>query len=662
MTEEPKIGVFICHCGSNIAGVVDPKVLAEYAKGLPNVIHSEDYKFMCSDPGQDLIKKAIKEKGLTRIIVAACSPRMHEPTFRRVCNEAGLNQFLFEQANIREHCTWVNMREPEKALIIAKDNIRIAVAKANNLEALIAKKVSIKPTALILGGGIAGISAALDIADSGYQVIMVEKNPSIGGKMSQLDKTFPTMDCSACILTPKMVDCFQHPNIELHTYTELEDVSGFVGNFQVKLRKKARHVDLEKCTGCGECAQHCPVIAPNEFDLGMSPRKACYIPFPQAVPLVYTIDDDYCIKCGICARKEVCEPEAINLDEKDKIIEKEVGTIIVASGYEVFDPSVALEQYGFGRYENVITGLQMERLLSSFGPTEGKVKRPSDLKDPEKVLFIQCVGSRNQQEGCNPYCSRVCCMYSTKHARQYKEKHPEVQLYISYMDIRAFGKGYEEFYERAQREYNVNYIRGRIAEIYEVPETKNLIVRGEDTFLRRPFELEVDMIVLAVGLVPSPELGKIVRILNLSQGTDGFLLEAHPKLRPVDTLTDGIFVAGAVQGPKDIPDTVAQAKGAASGAISLMARGEIEIEPYFAVVNEALCSGCRTCELLCPFGAIEMLQCGTGLRAWINDALCKGCGTCVAACPAGAIKQNHFSDQQIYAQIIAALEEIGGEE
>ena len=650
--DEIKIGVYVCHCGSNINGVIPCEKLAQFAKNLPNVVEYKDYKFMCSDPGQQLIKDDLAEGKVNRVVVAACSPRMHEPTFRTAIKEAEKNPFLFEQANIREHCTWVNMREPEKAFELAKDILKIAVGKCNNLEPLDVKRYPITPTALIIGGGISGISSALDLADAGYKTYLVEKLPSIGGKMSQLDKTFPTMDCSACILTPKMVQASRHPNIELLTYSEVEEVSGFVGNFKVKVRKKSRFVNAETCTGCGDCAEICPVTAPNYFDLGMSPRKAAFIPFPQAVPLVYTIDKDVCIECGLCVK--ACEKESIDLNMPDDIIELDIGTIIVTAGFETY-AAQQLAQYGWGRYENVLTGLQMERLLSSFGPTEGKVKRPSDLKEPKKVLFIQCVGSRNLQPGSNPYCSRVCCMYSTKHARQYKEKHPEAELWISYMDIRAFGKGYEEFYENAQREYGVNYLRGRIAEIREDPETKNLIVRGEDTFIGRPVEIEVDMVVLAVGLVPSPDLPNIIRLLNLSSSADGFLLEAHPKLRPVDTLTDGIFVGGTVQGPKDIPDSVAQAKGAASSAIALMGQGEVEIEPYFAVVNEQLCCGCRTCVELCPYGAISMKGVGISQVSTINDALCKGCGTCVAACPSSAIQQLHFKDKQIYAQIKAAL-------
>ncbi len=648
--EKPKIGVYVCHCGVNIAGVVPIEDLINYAKTLPDVVVAREYKFFCSDTGQKMIKEDIQAGLINRVVVAACSPRMHEPTFRITCKEAGLNQFLFEQANIREHSTWVHMKDPEGAFDIAKDHLRLAVKKAGELKPLDVQKVKIRPSCLIIGGGIAGMNAALDIATEGFKVYLVEKTPTIGGHMAQLDKTFPTMDCSACILTPRMVDISRNKNIELLTYSEVVEVTGYVGNFNVKIKKKPHYVDQEKCTGCGACIDYCPVVVGNEFDLGLATRKAIYIPFPQAVPAQYTIDMDHCIKCGICARPNVCEPEAIVYDDEPEFIDVEIGTIIVATGWDLYDPT-ELKQYGYGRYPNVITGLQMERLLSSFGPVLGKPVRPSDLKDPHSIAFLQCVGSRNFREGGNKYCSRVCCMYATKQARQYKEKHPDADIFIFYMDIRAFGKGYEEFYESAARNYGINYVRGRIAEVCE-DQDHNIIIRAEDTLLQETIEQKVDLFVLSCGLEPRADSDLITQLLRIQKSSDGFFLEAHPKLRPVDTLTEGIFIAGVAQGPKDIPDAVAQAKGAASSAAVLMAKGEVEVEPFFAVVDPTRCSACGMCVENCAYGAISLVEDRRfGLVASVNQALCKGCGACSGNCRCSAIDIIGFTGEQLYSMI-----------
>jgi heterodisulfide reductase subunit A len=652
--ERAKIGVYVCHCGVNIGGVVSVPDLVEYAKTMPNVEVGREYKFFCSDVGQKMIKEDIEAGLVNRVVVAACSPRMHEPTFRIACREAGLNQFLFEMANIREHSTWVHMKDPDGAYETAKDHIRMAINKSRELVPLDIQKVSVEPSCLIIGGGITGMNAALDIATTGYKVYLVERTPTIGGHMAQLDKTFPTMDCSSCILTPKMSEVNRNKNIELLTYSEVVEVSGYVGNFEATILKKPHYVDKDKCTACGICVDSCPITVGNEFEIGLGTRKAIYVPFPQAVPGEYTIDMENCIKCGICARKSVCEPEAIKFDDEPEYIKVKVGTIIVATGWDSYDPT-ELKQYGYGRYPNVITGLQMERMLSSFGPLTGKPVRPSDLKEPHSIAFLQCVGSRNFREGGNKYCSRVCCMYATKQARQYKEKHPEADIYIFYMDIRAFGKGYEEFYESAAENYGINYIRGRIAEVSEDKE-HNIIIRSEDTLLQQPIEMSVDLFVLSTGLEPRADAEMITQLLRIQRSSDGFFLEAHPKLRPVDTLTEGIFIAGVAQGPKDIPDSVGQAKGAAASAIRLMAQGEVEIEPYFAIIRPERCIGCGMCVDNCAYGAIELIDDRRfGKIASVNEALCKGCGACSGNCRCAAIDVKGFSGEQIYSIITGRI-------
>ncbi|HOM05111.1 MAG TPA: CoB--CoM heterodisulfide reductase iron-sulfur subunit A family protein [Candidatus Kapabacteria bacterium] len=654
-----RIGVFVCHCGENISSTVDCAKVAEIASNYPGVVYSIDYKYMCSDPGQNLIKEAIQKHKLTGVVVAACSPRMHEPTFRKATAEAGLNPYLCEMANLREHCSWVHYRE-DTTTEKAAELVRVLVEKVKHNEELYPIKVPITKTALVIGGGIGGIQAALDIANSGHKVIMVEKNPSIGGKMAQLSETFPTLDCSQCILTPRMVEVAQHPNITLYTYAEIESVDGFIGNFKVTIRQKAKSVDHKACTGCGLCIEKCPIKKiPDEFNAGLGNRAAIYVPFPQAVPNKPVIDRNNCTyflkgKCGLC--KKVCPADAIHYEQEDELIKVDVGAIVAATGFDI-KHSDFFPEYGYGKYPDVIDGLQFERLASASGPTLGVLKRPSDGKEPESIVFIACAGSRDPAKGI-PYCSKICCMYTAKHAMLFKHKNHHGKATVFYMDIRAGGKMYDEFVRRAIEEDDVNYIRGRVSRIYE--KNGKLIVCGVDTLLNsRPVEIEADMVVLATAAIANSDSEELAQKLHISYDPYHFFSEAHPKLRPVETNTAGIMLAGACQAPKDIPDTVSQASGTAAKVVALFSQDELTREPLIAYVNNNTCVGCFLCQSVCPYLAIEKEEIrrrdGTLVKtvAKINPGLCQGCGTCVALCRSKSIDIHGYTNRQIYAEVSA---------
>jgi len=652
--EEIRIGVYVCHCGKNIAGSVDCEEVTKYAATLPFVKLAKHNLYTCSDPGQETIRKDIIEHNLNRVVVASCTPRLHEPTFRRTVEEAGLNKYLFEMANIREHCSWVHLYEPEKATEKAKDLVRMAVARVTLLEPQEEAVVPVAKKALVIGGGVAGIQAALDLADTGYQVYLVEKSPSIGGKMAQIDKTFPTMDCSICILAPKMSDVGKHPNIELLTNSEVIEVAGYIGNFKVKVKKKPRYVTKD-CTICGDCVDACPIEVPNEFETGLTWRKSIYIPFAQSVPAQYLIDEKSCIglEDNTCAKcKEVCGPAAIDFTDKGEEIEFDVGTIIVATGLDVFDP-VSLTKYGYLRFPNIVTSMEFERLINAGGPTGGRLVRPSDLNIPKSVAFIQCIGSRSEQNG-NPYCSNVCCMNTIKDALLIKEHWPDVRIYVFYIDIRSFGKGFEDLYRRAKEEGSI-FIRGLPAEIIEDRKSNNLLLIGENTLENKKYKVDVEMVVLSVGLRPRDDSSEVQRLLRLSKTSDGFFMEAHPKLKPVDTPTGGVFLAGCAEAPKDIKDSVTQASAAAARAGILMAKGSVTVEAITPIISPEKCTACGLCASVCPYNAITVDK--VKKEASVAEAACAGCGTCGAECPFGAIEMRHFTDQQLYAQIDAATEE-----
>ncbi len=653
--------MFICQCGKNIARTVKTSEVAEIASTWPGVVHTEDYKYLCSDPGQNLIKDAIKQHNLTGVVVSACSPKMHEATFRKAVESAGINPFLCEIANIREQCSWVH-DEISVGTSKAIDIIRMMVEKVRFNHPLVSINVPVTKRALVIGGGVAGIQAALDIADGGCEVVLVERDPSIGGHMAQLSETFPTLDCSQCILTPKMTDVKHHPLIDLRTYSEVVGVEGFIGNFKVTIKQKPRYVVEELCIGCNDCVDACvfkkPKV-PDEFNEGLGMRKPVYIPFPQATPQVACIDPNSCIqlKTGKCKMTcaAACPKDCIDFEMTETFEEVEVGAIILATGFKLFDPK-RIPNYHYGEFDNVYTSLEMERMVSASGPTEGQILL-KDGRVPESVAILHCVGSRDRKT--NAWCSKVCCMYSLKLAHLIKHS-TGADVFNFYIDIRAGGKSYEEFYDKVLED-NVQFIRGRAAKVVdwdlEPLENGKVVVHAEDTLMGHRRRIPVDMVILSVGMEPHEDTAALSKIVNCSVSSEGWFLERHPKLAPINTMTDGIFIAGACQGPKDIPESVAQASAAAAKALALFSSDELTRDPTVAFVNEMNCIGCFSCERVCPFGAIERYEIrdrdGNLIRtvARVNEGLCQGCGPCAAICPSKCISIAGITEEQVYAQL-----------
>ena len=638
--ELPIVGVFVCRWGINIAGILDIPRIVEELNRLEGV-KAFEYLSMCTEGGSSYIKEQLEESKIERIVVAACSPRTHQPVFHAILAEAGLPPRYLEFVNIREHCSFVHQAPEvrEKAIQKAIELIRAGIARARLLEDVPIKVVPVKPVALVVGGGIAGLSAAVDLGDAGFKVYLVEKNTTIGGRMSQLDRTFPTDDCSIWILGPKMLEANRHPNIEILSYSEVIEVDGYIGNFKVKVKRKSRFVDEIKCTGCGACPEVCPIYVPNYFDENLSARKCIDIAFAQAVPAIFDIARESCVECFACV--DSCEEDAIDFSIQDKEVELEVGTIIVATGWDLYQGP----DYGYGTFDNVINQIELERIIAPNGPTYGHLKRPSDGKRPTKVLFINCVGSRDINK--NAHCSVICCNLSLKNSKLIKSEYPDSQIVCCYIDMRCAGKDYEEYYRRS-REAGIIFLKGMVGKIEEDPLTKNLKVQFEPVGTDTLVEMEFHMVVLSPASLPSKGTVEIARVLNMEKSPDGFLKEFHARLDPISTKVPGIYICGSAQGQKEIDKAVSQAKGAASTAGIPMSKKEYVMELIRATPLDERCAKCYKCIESCPYSAISVNEKGILV---VDIILCRGCGTCEAVCPSKAIELTYFRDDQYMALI-----------
>jgi heterodisulfide reductase subunit A len=651
--EKLRIGVYICECGPNIKDAMDINELIEFIQGFENVVLTKPFHLLCSEDGRTLIEKDIKEYQLTNIVLAACSPKEHEITFRKVLSNAGLNPFLLQIANIREQCAWV-IKDKALATQKAKAMITAAVKRVAYHEPLETKEIQCHSDVLVVGSGVAGISAALTLAQKNRKVYLVEKLPCIGGKVARYEKVFPSLECASCVLDPLLDEVLHNEHIELIAFSEIEEALGFYGNFIVKVRKKARFVDSTTCIGCGACSEVCPVKVKNEYNEGLDDRKAIYIPYPGALPHIAVIDKEHCLhlqgkECNAC--RDACQFSSIDYEDTDRVQELEVGAIVLATGFDVFDPQ-KISQYGYGKIKNVYTSLEFERLLNSTGPTEGKILLKNG-QPPERIALVHCVGSRTKKY--HEYCSGICCMYSLKFSHMIKEQLPDSSITEFYSDFCLPGRESQSFFNKLADTKSVEFVQVRNIDSIEMSQKNSTILIKYEDINGKIRGGSFDLVILSVAVEAARDAGELAEIFDISQDKDGFFLEEHANIAPVSTSVRGVFIAGCAHGPKDIQSAVAEGQAAAGRIISKLIPGEkFLLEPITAEVDEDLCSGCKTCISLCPYKALTYDQ--KKKTVSVNEVLCRGCGVCVAACPSAAIKARHFTDRQIVEEIRGLLQ------
>ncbi|MDH4214489.1 MAG: hydrogenase iron-sulfur subunit [Candidatus Thorarchaeota archaeon] len=645
--EKNRVAVFLCKCGSNIAGPIDIEDLKERveSRGVA-VVEVNDH--LCSDHGVQELTLAIKKSGAEKVVIAGCTPLLHKELFNDAVRAAGIDPGHLHVANIREQCSWVHSDDREAATSKAATIIDIGLAEVGLSNPIRTFEMPVVQRAMVIGGGVAGVTAALELADQGIETVLVEKEAFLGGHMARWDKLFPTFDCSICILGPMMARAADHSNIRLMTLTDIEEIKGSTGRYSVKLTQHPRYVSTELCTGCNRCVEVCPVEVVDEYNHGLGKRKAIVRHSLDAVPIAPHIDMDNCVGCQSCSG--VCEAKAIRYDDCTKTETIEVGAIIVATGFRPFDPSI-VEELGYGENPDVITSLELERLINPSGPTGGRLIRPSDGSAPRSVVFINCVGSRTMRFN-RPYCSRACCAEAVKQSIQVKELHPDCETYVFYTDLRTVGKGHEELSVRAADEYGIHFVRGAVGEVVHDSVKGKTFVRAEDTLLKRMLYLDVDLVVLMVGMDPAPSNQHLSKLLKIPLDENGFFLEQHPKLNLSGTASKGIFLAGVSQAPKDISDTVAHAGLAASKVKTLLTSSTILTDLTVPTIDHDLCINCLQCQQVCSPNAIRS---NNGDKPTINQAACRGCGACVAACPTAALNLPSLTTEQLLAATRSAV-------